>query len=303
MLKSLALPPELAVKHLGIVVLALAPFVARADEKDEALAAQKEAAAGNWKKMEFKDAAAPVESANLLVYSRQPEARTKTLAANLDKFYAAALKPLGYTKEMPWPGKLAVYVLPDRSDFVEFMRKVAKMPAGDDRYGYTSVNGDVAYAVIGAAKAGGVGEVEERGRNEVAAVLLRKKMGGGDPPEWLSAGFAKATSSRMSRPTAKATTAPPVAFRYLWEDEVDAKSKAKIATYLIDYLAYGPAPELFPDFVGALKSDETTKATWMMAYEAIKMEEAELETYARAWKKKPAVNEAPAKKPKKDKPR
>jgi hypothetical protein len=292
------------VRQLWVLGLIFLPLTARADEKDDALAMQKETAAANWKKMNFKDAAAPVETANLIVYARLPEAKTKALAANLDKFYAAALKPLKYGgAELAWPGKLAVYILPDRSEFVDFMRKAAKQPPGEDQAGYSAVNGDVAFAVIGAARAGTAGDLEERARAEVGAALLRKKMGGGDPPEWLTTGFARATTSRVTKPTAKATTAPPVAFRLLWEDEVDAKSKAKIATYLIDYLAYGPAPELFPEFVGALKSDETTKATWMTAYEAIKMDEQELEAYARAWKKKPAgAKPAPTTKPKKDKP-
>src|SRR5262245_14376473 len=239
----LALRLELAVKHLCIVVMTLAPLMSRADEKDEALEAQKSAAQANWKKMEFKDAATgPVETANLMLYARLPEVRTKALAPNLEKFYIAALKPLGYTaKEMPWPGKLAVYILPDRTEFVDFMRRVAKLQAGDERYGFTAINGDVAYAVVGAAKSGGVGDIEERARAAVADALLRKKMGGSEPPEWLTAGFARATTSRMSRPAAKATTAPPVAFRLLWEEEVDAKSKSKIATYLVDYLAYGPS--------------------------------------------------------------
>jgi hypothetical protein len=291
------------VKQLLILALAFAPAIARADEKDDALAKQKETAAANWKRLDFKDAAPPVETANLIVYAHLPEAKAKPLAAGFEKFYTAALKPLKYGgMEMPWPGKLAVYVLPERDQFVEFMRKIAKKSPGEDETGFSAIAGDMAYVVVGAPRVGG-SEVEERGKTEIGAVLLRKKMGGADPPDWLIAGFAKATTSRIARPTAKAATAPPVPFKALWEEQVDAKSKQKIATYLVDYLAYGPASDVFPDFINALKSDETTKSTWKDAYDAVKMDETTLEAYARAWKKPPGARSAPTPtKPKKDKP-
>src|SRR5262249_4639359 len=92
------------------------------------------------------------------------------------------------------------------------------------------------------------GTGSRRGRRRAAA-QERKRGGGGNRPNGPPAGFARPPPSRLPRPTAKATNAPPVAFRLLWEEEVDAKSKSKIATYLVDYLAYGPSPELFPDFV------------------------------------------------------
>jgi hypothetical protein len=292
------------VKYLIILALAVAPAFVRADEKDDALAKQKEAAAANWKRMEFKDAAAPVETPNLIVYAHLPEAKTKPLAAGLEKFYAAALKPLKYGgSDIPWPGKLAVYVLPERDQFVDFMRKVAKKSPGEDETGFSAVAGDAAYVVVGAPRVG-TSEVDERGKAEIGAVLLRKKMGGADPPDWLVAGFAKATMSRIARPTARAmATAPGVPFKALWEEQVDAKSKQKIATYLVDYLAYGPASDVFPDFINALKSDETTKSTWKDAYDAVKMDETTLEYCARNWKKPPANRPAPTPtKPKKDKP-
>lgn len=282
-------------RHLLLIAALVAPAALRADEKDEALAKQKAAAESNWKKMDFKDAAKPVETANLLVYSRLPEAKTKTLAANLEKAYVTALKPLKYAdSDKPWPGKLAVYVLPNRTEFVDFMRRVAKQPPGEEQTSHSAISGEIAYVVVGAPRQG-TAEVEERGRHEVAAVLLRKKMGGGDPPDWLAAGFAKATASRAAKPTAKAATAPGVTFKLLWEDEVDARAKAKIAVYLVDYLAYGPASDVFPDFINALKSDENTKPTWKDAYEAIKMDEVMLETYARQWKKPPANRTGPKK--------
>jgi len=97
----------------------------RADEKSDTLAKQKAAADANWKKLEIPNASPMVETPHFLIYSRQSEAKAKALGATLDKVFATATKALKYDdKDRPWPGKLAIYLVPERSQFVDFMRKV-----------------------------------------------------------------------------------------------------------------------------------------------------------------------------------
>jgi hypothetical protein len=296
------------VKYLILLVpalLALAPLIAHADDTDEALAKQKSAAAANWKKMEFaKDAGGLIETPNLLIYSRQPEAKTKLLGASLEKVMAVALKALQYdAMDRPWPGKLAVYILPERGEFVEFMRKVIRKSPGESDISHGSVSGDVAQIVVGAPRAG-TSEPDESARLELAHLLLQRKLGGAEPPEWLSQGFAKASNFRASNKTGKAAAPPAYQFKDLWNENLPLPLKTRTATFFVDYLAYGPAADVFPAFVGALRPEEGGgMPSVKTVLEAIKMDQAGLELYARNWKKPPAPK-APIKpkdKPKPDK--
>ncbi len=286
---------------LGVLALALFPALSRCDEGDDALAKQKAAAEADWKKLEFKDKAAPIETANLIVYSRLNEAKTKTLATNLDKMMVVALKALKYdAMERPWPGKLIVFLIPDRTEFVEFMRKVARKSPDESSVSYSSVSGDLATMAVGAPRSG-MHDVEESARNELANVLLQRKLGGAEPPEWLVTGFARASAHRAANKTAKAVPSPRLPFKELWNESLTTQQKASSATYFVDYFAYGPMSDAFPALVGALRRGENGEMPMLKdVLEAIKMDEAAVDYYAAHWKKPPAPK--PPTKPK-DKPK
>lgn len=266
-----------------------------ADDKSEMLAKQKAAADENWKKMEFGKSASTAETPNFLIYSRLPEAKTKALAAGLDKLFATAGKALKYSdKERPWPGKLVVYVVPDRNDFVSFMRKIVKKSPGEDDTSFSEVRGDDAMIVVGAPKADQI-EPEEQAKRELATMLLKKKMAAGEPPAWVSIGFANASIHRAATKS-RVTVRPPagVPLNYLWMDGANPKVLSNYATYVVDYLAYGPMADSFDTFVGALRPGENGMAPGMKeVLESIKMNEMTLEYCARRWMKPPT-----AKKPK-----
>src|SRR5260221_13884817 len=150
------------------MTLALLPTATRADEHEDALAKQKTAAEAAWKKLEFKDPAAPVETPNLIVYSRLSAEKTKALGASLDKIFAVALKALKYdAMDKPWPGKLAVFVLPERGEFVDYMRKVARQAPGEADVSYSNVSGAFASLAVGAPGIG-LDEPDEPARVELA---------------------------------------------------------------------------------------------------------------------------------------
>jgi hypothetical protein len=292
------------VAKLGMFAFVLFPAGLNADGGDDALTKQKAAAEATWKKMEFgKDAAPLVETPNLLVYSRLPEAKTKALLTSLDKIMPLALKALKYdAMDRPWAGKLTVYILPDRGDFVEFMRKIIRKSPGEDDLSYSSVSGDDAMMAIGAPRSG-MEDPEELAHLELANVLLRKKLGGAEPPAWLVTGFAHASAHRAINKTAKAASAPRLAFKELWNETLPPQQKANAATYFVDYLAYGPVSEVFPDFVTALRPGENGAMPMPKdVYDAIKMDERTLEYYARNWKKPPTPKTPtkPKDKPKSD---
>src|SRR5262245_64034392 len=81
------------------------------DAKPEA-ARQKAAAVANMKKAELGNSAV-VETDNFLVVTTLSEEKAKALGALLEKVVPVARKALQYDeKDVPWKGKLAVYVLP-----------------------------------------------------------------------------------------------------------------------------------------------------------------------------------------------
>lgn len=267
-----------------------------ADEKSDMLAKQKAAADENWKKMEFGKSASTAETPNFLIYSRLPEAKTKALGAALDKLFLTAAKALKYTdKERPWPGKLVVYVVPDRNDFVSFMRKIVKKSPSEDDVSFSEVRGDDAMLVVGAPKVDQV-EPEEQAKSELATLLLKRKMAAGEPPAWVAIGFANASIHRAATKS-RVPVRPPagVPLNYLWIDGANPKVLSNYATYVVDYLAYGPMADSFDTFVGALRPGENGMAPAMKeVLESIKMNEMTLEYCARRWMKPPT--------PKKSKP-
>ncbi len=274
---------------LAVLALFLPPAALWADDNADALIKQKADAEANWKKMEFGKDTPPVhETPNLLVYSRLSEAKTKSLASGMEKILSAALKPLKYdAMDRPWTGKLTVYVLKDRGEFVEFMRKIVRKSPEDDEVGTNTISGDTATITVGAPRTG-MEEPDEIAQFELSNVLLKRKLGGAEPPSWLVTGFARASVHRATNKTAKAASAPNILFKDLWNEKLNPQVIAKAATYFVDFMAYGPMSDSFTDFVNALRPGENdAKPMAKDVYDAIKMDEQTFEYCARHWKKPP----------------
>ena len=138
---------------LALPLLLVAWPVAFADEAADKLAAQKKNADENWEALET-GPAAQVETAHLLVYApKSYDKRIKEVGAALEKYYEQARKPLGYEKDAPWPGKIAVYLIPEREDFTKFVRRVEKRRVEAEDAGSHLVEGDFPHAVGGPPRA------------------------------------------------------------------------------------------------------------------------------------------------------
>src|SRR5688572_22412068 len=110
--------------------VALAP-PSVADETAAAVAKQKQAAESNCKMLQPAPLAR-AESASFLLYGSVPESRLKGLATTLERHLATAAKGLQLEKDArPWTGKLAVYVIADRSQFRSFVRQIEKRSPDD----------------------------------------------------------------------------------------------------------------------------------------------------------------------------
>jgi hypothetical protein len=271
---------------LAVCLLGLAPH-AGADDKSELLAKQKTAAEQKWKKLGLEKTNAPIETPNFFVYAHLAEAKTKALGSVLDKQFVTALKGLKYdAEERPWQGKLALFVFPERSEFVDFLRKIEKRSPEEDEASFFSF-GDEPALVIGTAK-GTKADPSEQAKYELAGALLKRRMGAGEPPEWVTLGFVKATEFRAANPGVKgknnAWRTPNAPLAEIWGENLAPAAKQAFAASVIDYLAYGPLSEQFPDFLAAFRPDENgTAGTVDAALKAINLDDTSLVLYARTW--------------------
>jgi hypothetical protein len=237
-----------------------------ADDTAATVAAQKKKAQANWEAIEA-GPAATLETKHLLLYApRSMEKRLKAAGALLEKHYELAGSALGIDpKEGPWPGKLAVYLFPEREQFGAFVRRVEKKRLLPEQATAFSLEGDDLHAAALASKSRGALPLEGQAGAALAEALLVRKAGKDTPlPAWLVTGFGRATYYRAA-PTDRAVQADRRQARNLsrtrgpadvWGDKLDPDEAGALRGSLADFLAYGPGAPKFPAFVAGFKPEE-----------------------------------------------
>jgi hypothetical protein len=275
------------------LLLAAGPS-AFADESADRLAAQKKTAAENWAALEI-GPAAHVETAHLLVYAPKSfEKRVKEVGATLEKYYEQARKPLGYEKEAPWTGKIAVYIFPERDDFTKFVRRVEKRRAEAEDAGSHLVEGDFPHAAGGPPRSKGDPGAEGQAGEQLATALMVKKAGAKVPlPGWLLGGFGRATGYRAkSGDKAAAEDRRRVAALVkkgqkvadIWGGALEAEDAPALGASLADFLGYGPGQSKFAALLGAFAPEEgQEKKTTEQALEGVNLSVDRLNTRWREW--------------------
>src|SRR5205823_5613398 len=118
-----------------------------------------------------------------------------------EKYHDQAVKGASLDlKEGGYPGKIAVYLLPSREDVTAFIRRVDKRRPMSGETGSFQATDDRLHAAACAATMGKVPiPVETRAGEMLAAVILQRKAGRGTQvPEWLLAGFGRATTYQVA---------------------------------------------------------------------------------------------------------
>lgn len=236
----------------ALAALALLGGGARADEKLAAeVAEQKKAAAENWSQAEA-GPFAQVETDHFLVYvPRDLEKKLPDLAAALEKYYEQANKALKFAAdEKLWPGKLTVYVFPDRTHYAGFVRRVEKRRPEPDEAGAARLDGDRPHVLAGPPRSKADPDAERQACQQAAAALLARKAGVTVPlPDWLLAGFGRATHYRVAGDKDRAVAAERAratrlvrtrTVRDVWGGALEAEDANALRASLADYLAYGP---------------------------------------------------------------
>jgi hypothetical protein len=248
------------------------PAAARADEDTAAkVAAQKKKAQANWEALEA-GPAATLETKHLLLYAPKAlEKRLKVIGPLLEKHFDLANSALGIDpKEGPWPGKLAVYLFPEREQFGTFVRRIEKKRLLPEQATTFAVENDEdLHAAAQPSRAKGGPPLEGQAGAALAQALLTRKAGKDTPlPAWLVAGFGRATYHRAA-PADKAVLADRRQARalsrtrgpaHVWDDKLDADEADALRGSLADFLAYGPGSPKFPAFVAGFKLGENMLA-------------------------------------------
>src|SRR5262245_26346604 len=165
------------------------------DERDKKAAEQKEQAEAAWKSLEAGDFA-HVETKHLLVYGpKSAEKQLKGRGVTLESYHDKALAATGLDVKEGYPGKITVYLLGDKEQVTAFARRVEKRRPMPGESGSFEADDGMLHAAAGP---GGKGTVESRAGEMVAAVIQARKAGRGTQlPDWLVAGFGRATSYQV----------------------------------------------------------------------------------------------------------
>lgn len=264
-------------------------FIARASAAEpEVVQKQQETAVANWKQLFGEEPTATEETAHFLIYapSSMTPRQLEDLGTALEKQAATARGALKIgAKEELWPGKLTVYLLADRRSFASFMRTIAKKRPTDEA-GIFGLN-DAPFVAASPPQRKYQPSLENQAAEQVASAMLAKKAGG-VAPEWVVAGFGRATSWRANpaghyrdrvqvRKLIRGHTAYDV-----WSDKISAEEAPYLRASLVEYLAYGPGAPHFLKFLEGFKPGEKRRMPMTMdALKAVRADYAQIVT--RAW--------------------
>jgi hypothetical protein len=260
-----------------ISMVGLTAFELPAPSQDAKLdvARQRSAVAANLKKAGFTRTTI-VESKQFIVATTLSEEKAKALGAALDRVAPIARKALKFdAKEEVWTGKLAVYYLPEGSDFKTFIRSVVVSQPEGVHYSLRSDEPFVVDPADGPANATEADQLASA-MAVVASAYLRAKEA--SLPDWLTGGFGRVTAMRAEGLSAKRYLAYKSAARTLanrggkpselWSESPPASAEV-LANSFTEYLAYGPGAANFSKLIAGLRPDENgTPANIAAAFEA-----------------------------------
>jgi hypothetical protein len=244
--------------------LGLSSFEAPAQDGKEIAAKQKATAAENLKRAGFTRTAI-VESRHFIVATTLPESKAKAMGIAFDRVVPTARKALKFNeKDDAWKGKLAIYYLPEGSDFKTYIRSVVVSQPKGVHYSLRSDEPFIVDPADGPANSTEADRIH-RGVAIVAGAYLKATASGAELPDWIVGGFGCVTAMRAEGQNARRYVAHRSAARALankgatptdlWSDSPPAGAET-LANSFAEYLAYGPGASNFAKLIVGLKTDE-----------------------------------------------
>jgi hypothetical protein len=273
------------------VLAALAGAATAQDEQTKQVAQQKKAAQAAWDSLEI-GTAAFAETKHLLIYApRTMQGHLRAASVLLEKYHDQAVKVTGLDPKEGYPGKITVYLLPGREHMTAFARRVERRRPTPGETGSFQADDDRLHAAGCVTTGKPPVPVEARAGQQVAALILKRKAGRATQlPDWLLAGFGRATSNQVS-PKEKFVLedrkqARLLARRYdagdVWGGTLEAEQVGPLQASLAEFLTYGPGRKRLPKFLAGFQPEAgMATRTTPQALEAAGLT---VDKVARAWR-------------------
>jgi hypothetical protein len=276
---------------LTILILAATPAMLAQDAGDNTVTEQRKKAEANWKRAFPKDDPPHHETANLLLYGKVPGKDLKEVGATLEKQFAAAKKVLALEKNDMWAGKVTVYLVPERSQFGAFIRRVEKRYPEADEVGTASIRSEEPHVVAGPAKEPVDPPVDGQAAAQVGVALLKKKAGE-TLPDWLRTGFGRATWLQAATP-AETAAERQRARRLLFQKklraqdawgDLDEPDAPVLRGSVVEYMAYsGRTARFLPFLMGFRPQENKAEPTTADALKAANFTPETLNVARKKW--------------------
>ena len=234
-------------------------------------AATKEIAKSVWDKLNAGPSTVFESNKIILMMPKTAEPKAKDITSNLEKYYENAAKSVGYKEDnAPWTGKLMVFIMPEREQFVAFVRRVEKRsPSGDDHGAFGFIEG-VPYMVSGPTKPKDFTSSEVQAYKEMGGALLRSKAGEKTPlPDWVVDGFGRAVHWRVQgannktvqndRRKVQIIARKVASVGEIWSGS-DAEATPLLQASVMEFIAFGPQSSKLPDFLKGFIPEENGDA-------------------------------------------
>jgi len=233
--------------------------------------ATKEIAQSVWDKLNAGPASVFESNKIILMLPKSAEAKSKDIASNLEKYYENSAKSVGYKEDnTPWNGKLMVFILPEREQFVAFVRRVEKRSPSSDNHGSFGLLEGVPYMASGPTKPKDFSSSELQAYKEMGGALLRSKAGEKTPlPDWVVDGFGRAVHWRVQGANNKTVQndrrkVQIIARKVSSVNEVwsgtDVEAAPLLQASVMEFIAFGPQSAKLPDFLKGFIPEENGDA-------------------------------------------
>lgn len=233
--------------------------------------ATKEIAKSIWDKLNAGPFSVFESNKIILMVPKTAESKAKDITSNLEKYYDNAAKSVGYKEDnAPWHGKLMVFIIPEREQFVAFVRRVEKRSPNSDDHGSFGFLEGVPYMASGPTKPKDFSSSELQAYKEIGGALLRSKAGEKTPlPDWVVDGFGRAVHWRVQggnnksvqndRKKVQIIARKVSSVGDIWNGS-DADATPLLQASVMEFIAFGPQSSKLADFLKGFVPEENGDA-------------------------------------------
>ncbi len=258
------------------LIQALAEAAARGMTQPAVVEQQRAKAVAVWQRLFPGETPPLVESPHLILLGRLTGKSLKDVGLAVERSCTLAVKALELEREPPWPGKIAVFVFPERGHYTSFLRVMEARRAEEDENGTFHADDERLYAAATTPASKLELPLEAAAAEQIAAAMALRK-GGGQVPTWVVAAFGRATALRAGPArdlgVEHRRALAILALRQRTVKDVAAGSFAPeenvvLRASLLEYLAYSGRSSKFLPFLAGFKGPDDNTSTFDAALKA-----------------------------------